>query len=79
MTIGKKEISWENQRLFTDVGDYELVVEKQKRNWECEQQADVWKWAVVYHGTIVVSGTTGDEDLAKSTAIDNVPAVASSV
>lgn len=36
-------MSWEAQRLCIDIGDYELVVEKQKQDWNCDQKMDLWK------------------------------------
>ncbi|MDF2368229.1 hypothetical protein [Sneathiella sp.] len=66
-------MQWEAQRLCTDAGDYELVVEKQKLDWDCDQPIDSWKWAVVFHGTIVASGTTNDMESAKRIAEASVP------
>ena len=66
-------MSWQAQKLCTDVGDYELVVEKQKRNWECEQTFESWKWSVIYHGTVVSSGSVNDVEEAKIKAQASVP------
>ena len=66
-------MSWQEQRLCTDVGEYELIVEKQKRNWECEQSVESWKWSVIYHGTMVSSGYGNDVEEAKIKAQKNVP------
>lgn len=66
-------MTWQPQRLCTDVGEYELIVEKQKRDWQCEQSMESWKWSVVYHGTIVASGSVNEMDAAKKQAQANVP------
>jgi hypothetical protein len=66
-------MEWEAHRLCTKVGEYELFVEKQKQDWECDQPLDQWKWAVVFHGTIVASGVTADMEDAKRIAEASVP------
>lgn len=67
------KLNWEEQRLCTDIGEYELIVEKQKRDWECEQKMEPWKWMVVYHGSVVASGSVNDIEEAKIRAEENVP------
>lgn len=67
------EVSWSTQRMCTDVGDYELIVERQKRNWECEQKSESWKWSVVYHGSVLSSSSVNDLEEAKQKALANVP------
>ncbi|MBO0335342.1 hypothetical protein J0X12_17100 [Sneathiella sp. CAU 1612] len=66
-------MEWEAQRLCTEAGDYELFVEKQKLDWECDQPIDQWKWAVVIHGTIVASGTAKDLEGAQRIAEASIP------
>lgn len=66
-------MNWQQQSLCTDIGDYELIVEKQKRDWKCEQATESWKWLVVYHGSIVASGSVNDMELAMKQAEANVP------
>lgn len=67
------DLRWVQQRLCTDVDDYELIVEKQKQNWECEEVSDSWKWSVVYHGSVVASGSVNDMEEAKLKAEANIP------
>ena len=64
---------WQAQRLCIDVSDYELVVEKQKQHWNCEQTNESWKWSVIYHGASVASGSVNDLEEAKQRALANVP------
>ena len=64
---------WTTQKLCTDIGSYELVIEQQKNGWQCEQKRESWKWLVCYHGSVVSSGSVGDLDTAKELAISNVP------
>lgn len=66
-------MNWQTQRLCTDVGDYELIVEQQKTEWKCEQKRESWKWNVIFHGTIVASGFVPNIDEAKKSAEANVP------
>lgn len=67
-------MEWQTQKLCTDIGDYELIVEKQKRDWECDQSSESWKWNVIYHGSIIASGSVNDVEEAKQKAEANVPA-----
>ena len=64
---------WIVQKSCKDVGDYELVIEKQKTNWNCEQKNESWKWSISYHGSIVSSGSVQSVEQAKKTAEANVP------
>ncbi len=64
---------WIIQKSCKDVGDYELVVERQKTNWNCEQKNESWKWSISYHGSIVSSGAVQSVEQAKKTAEANVP------
>lgn len=65
--------NWITQRMCTDVGDYECIVELQKTHWNCEQPRESWKWLVSYHGSVVSSGSVGDSDTAKGMALANIP------
>lgn len=64
---------WQIQKLCSDVQDYELTVEKQKQNWECEQKRESWKWSVAYHGSVVASGSVNSSNDAMAQAKANVP------
>jgi hypothetical protein len=65
--------TWEVQKMCSDVKDYELTIEKQKTDWECEQKRESWKWAVSYHGSIVASGSVNSSEEAMEKAVANVP------
>lgn len=65
--------TWQVQKMCVDVEDYELVIEKQKTDWECEQKRESWKWSVSYHGSIVARGSVQDADEAMTQAYANVP------
>lgn len=64
---------WQVQKLCTDVKDYELSIEKQKTDWQCEQRRESWKWRVSYHGSVVASGSVNDPEQAMAQAYANVP------
>ena len=66
-------MSWVVQKVCKDIGEYELIAERQKRDWECEQKSESWKWSVVYHGSVVASGSVNSIEEAKKTAAANVP------
>ncbi len=70
-------MSWITQKICTDIGEYELIVERQKHDWTCEQNAQAWKWNVIYHGTVVAGGSVNDIEQAKELAQANVPSQAS--
>ncbi|HPF46999.1 MAG TPA: hypothetical protein PK690_09040 [Emcibacteraceae bacterium] len=72
MTTTKK-IEWEVQKVCTDIGDYELTIEKQKTEWACEQNFESWRWAASYHGSIVSSGSENSLEEAKHKAVMNTP------
>ncbi len=71
--IEAAEHNWQIQKICTDVEDYELVVEKQKTDWECSQKRESWKWMVSYHGSVVSSGSVNCSNLAMEQAIANLP------
>ena len=66
-------IEWQVEKMCTDMDDYELVIEKQKTDWQCEQNRESWKWLVSYHGSIVASGAGHSTEEAQKMALSNVP------
>lgn len=66
-------MQWQVQKACIDVGDYELVVEKQKKDWNCAQTHESWKWLVNYHGAITSQGAANSFEEAKTFAEKNVP------
>jgi hypothetical protein len=66
-------MTWHVQKACCDIESYELVVEKQKNTFHCEQRSQSWKWAINYHGAQVASGLTNDFEDAKKLAEANVP------
>lgn len=73
MSITDSEIKWITQKECTDIGDYELIVEKQKSSWNCEQKRESWKWIVSYHGSIVSRGSVNSAEEARRSALANMP------
>lgn len=70
-----QKTEWNTQKLCTDVGEYELLVEKQKIHAGCEQpNHSSWKWSVAYHGAQVASGSVNKMEDAQKAALANVPA-----
>lgn len=67
------DTDWQVQKMCTDIAEYELSIEKQKTDWECDQKTESWKWIVSYHGSIVASGTVNSVKEAQAKAIANVP------
>lgn len=64
---------WQIQKMCTDVKDYELIIEKEKTDWECDQKRQSWKWIVSFHGSIVASGSVNSPAEAQEKAVANVP------
>ncbi|MBL4803569.1 MAG: hypothetical protein JKY71_01785 [Alphaproteobacteria bacterium] len=71
--ITKADHDWQVQKICTDIDDYELVVEKQKSDWECTQKRESWKWLISYHGSVVASGSVNSPDEAMRLAVANMP------
>ena len=67
-------MNWQTQKMCTDVGKYELIIEKQKTDWECDQKRESWKWIIVYHGSVIASGSVNSLEEAQKLAELNVPA-----
>ena len=67
------DLDWQTQKLCADKDEYELVIEKQKRDWNCEQRVESWKWIISYHGSVVSSGAVNNVDDAKQMALQNLP------
>jgi len=65
-------MDWEIQRICTDVGEYELLIEKLKQRWDCDQRLESWKWSIVRHGAVVDSGVVFDIEEAKKQALSKV-------
>lgn len=68
-----QDMNWETQKICSDISGYELVVEKQKTTWECEQKRESWNWLVSYHGSVVAKGAANDKETAKDLAVSNLP------
>ena len=66
-------MNWMPQRLCTDIHDYELIVEKQKSSWNCEQKVESWRWNVAYRGAVVAQGQAKSMEDAQILAEKNVP------
>lgn len=66
-------MNWQIQKMCTDINNYELVIERQKSSWHCEQSVEAWRWTVAYHGAVVSQGSAGDESQARALAEKNVP------
>lgn len=67
-------MTWQIQKMCADNGNYELVIERMKNSWHCEQSVEGWRWTVAYHGAVVSQGSALDEEQARILAEKNVPA-----
>ena len=73
MSSKTDDVEWTVQKMCVDIGEYELIVEKEKSHWNCEQKRESWKWLISYHGSIVASGSQNSPDTAKEFALANMP------
>jgi Holliday junction resolvase-like predicted endonuclease len=73
MSLKKDDVKWTIQKMCVDIGEYELIVEKEKSHWNCEQKRESWKWLISYHGSIVASGSQNSVETAQEFALANMP------
>lgn len=73
MSLKKDDVEWTIQKMCLDIDEYELIVEKEKSHWNCEQQRESWKWIISYHGSIVASGSQNSVEAAQEFALSNLP------
>tara|TARA_R100001143_G_C3291379_1_gene101399 strand:- start:266 stop:505 length:240 start_codon:yes stop_codon:yes gene_type:complete len=73
MSLQKDDVEWTIQKMCVDIDEYELIVEKEKSHWNCQQKRESWKWLVSYHGSIVASGSQNSVETAKEFALANMP------
>lgn len=73
MSLQKDDVKWTIQKMCVDVDEYELIIEKEKSHWHCEQKIESWKWLISYHGSIVASGSQNSVEAAQEFALSNLP------
>lgn len=61
------------EKICSTHGDYNLLVERFKNGYECEQTHDTWKWRVIHSGVIISQGTSADIETARQMAESNIP------
>ena len=66
-------MEWQPEKMCSTAGDYNLLVERFKNGYECEQTRDTWKWRVIHSGVVMAQGTTTDIETARQMAESNVP------
>ena len=66
-------MNWVVEKACTDVAEYELVVEKQKSQWQCDQSRESWSWRINRHGMIVAQGVMSSREAAQEAAQANLP------
>lgn len=65
-------MEWTPEKLCTTVGDYDLMVERYKHGYHCNQHAG-WKWRVIYSGVVLSQGTSEDAEAARKMAESKIP------
>lgn len=66
-------MEWQAEKLCSVSGDYDLLVERFKNGYQCEQTTDTWKWRVIHSGVVLAQGISADVDAAQKMAESNVP------
>jgi hypothetical protein len=66
-------MEWQPEKMCSTAGDYNLLVERFKNGYECEQTNDTWRWRVIHSGVVMAQGTTIDVESAQKLAESNVP------
>jgi len=66
-------MEWQPEKMCSTAGDYNLLVERFKNGYECEQASDTWRWRVIHSGVVISQGTSIDVDTARKMAESNVP------
>lgn len=64
---------WQPEKLFSKSGDYDLLVERSKRGYECKQSTNFWTWRVIRSGVVVAQGHATDLGSAQTLAVKNLP------
>lgn len=66
-------MDWKAEKLCSTAGDYDLLIERFKHGYQCEQKNDSWKWRVIRSGVILSQGVAIDQEQAQKLAESNLP------
>ena len=66
-------MSWKAEKMCSLIGDYDLLIERFKHGYHCEQRSGTWKWRVIHSGIILSQGTSDNIESAQKMAESNVP------
>lgn len=66
-------MEWQPEKMCSSAGEYDLLVERFKNGYECEQKNDTWKWRVIHSGVVLAQGMTADVESAQKLAESNIP------
>ena len=66
-------MDWQPEKMCSTAGEYDLLIERFKQGYQCEQKNDTWKWRVIHSGVILSQGTAPDIEAAQKLAETNVP------
>ena len=66
-------MDWQAEKLCSTVGNYDLLIERFKHGYQCEQAKDTWKWRVIHSGVVLSQGISPDVETAQKMAESNVP------
>lgn len=66
-------MEWQPEKMCSTAGHYDLLIERYKHGYECEQINSNWKWRVIHSGVVVAQGMSEDMGTAQKMAELNVP------
>lgn len=72
--FGDNTMHWVPEKLCSSKGDFELLIERFKNGYHCEQSTQTWKWRVIRSGVVMSQGTTQNMESAQQMAEANLPA-----
>lgn len=66
-------MEWQPEKLCSVSGGYDLLVERFKHGYQCDQNTHSWKWRVIHSGVVLSQGMSDDMEAAQRMAEANVP------
>lgn len=66
-------MEWQPEKLCSIRGEYDLLVERYKHGYHCNQSSDSWKWRVIHSGVVLSQGSAQNLEAAQKLAESNVP------
>lgn len=66
-------MEWQPEKMCSSKGEYDLLVERFKNGYHCEQTNQSWKWRIIRSGVVISQGVSDNLDTARKMAESNLP------